>query len=111
MAVKQIISEHISGSGAIDIYAEAVMEQPDVSMIVEDFIDKFRHRDRPNLQIEMLKRLLANEIKAVGKRNFVAGWVFSDMLADAVRRHQNHALDAAAVVAELVGWQSSSTRA
>jgi type I restriction enzyme, R subunit len=50
----------------------------------------------------MLKRLLANEIKAVGKRNLMAGRAFSDMLADAVLRYQNHAPDAAADVAELV---------
>jgi type I restriction enzyme, R subunit len=57
VAIKQIVSQHISGAGVIDIYAEAGMEQPDLSLIDEDFIDKFRHSDRPNLQIEMLKRL------------------------------------------------------
>ena len=102
VAIKQIVSEHISGTGVIDIYAEAGMEQPDLSLIDEGFIDKFRQSDRPNLQIEMLKRLLSQEIKLVGKRNLVAGRTFSEMLASSVLRYQNHALDAAAVVAELV---------
>ena len=83
MAVKQIVAEHISGIDVIDIYAEAGMGQPDLSLIDEDLIDKFRYSDRPNRQIEMLKRLLADEIKAVGKRNLVAGQAFSGMLADA----------------------------
>lgn len=102
VAIKQIVSENISGSGVIDIYAETGMEQPDLSLIDEDFIEKFRGSDHPNLQLEMLKRLLAEEIKAVGKRNVVAGRAFSEMLANSVLRYQNHALDAAAVVAELV---------
>lgn len=102
VAIKQIVSEHISGIGVIDIYAEAGMEQPDLSLIDENFIDKFRQSDRPNLQIEMLKRLLYQEIKLVGKRNLVASRAFSEMLAGSVLRYQNHALDAAAVVAELV---------
>jgi type I restriction enzyme, R subunit len=102
VAVKQIVSEHISGTGVIDIYAEAGMEQPDLSLIDEGFIDKFRQSDRPNLQIEMLKRLLSDEIQLVGKRNLVAGRAFSEMLAGSMLRYQNHALDAAAVVAELV---------
>jgi type I restriction enzyme R subunit len=102
VAVKQIVSEHISGTGVIDIYAEAGMEQPDLSLIDEDFIDQFRRSDRPNLQIEMLKRLLSDEIKLVGMRNLVSGRAFSEMLAGSVLRYQNHALDAAAVVAELV---------
>jgi type I restriction enzyme, R subunit len=102
VAIKQIVSEHISGTGVIDIYAEAGVEQPDLSLIDENFIDKFRQADRPNLQIEMLKRLLSQEIKLVGKRNLVASRSFSEMLASSVLRYQNHALDAAAVVAELV---------
>jgi type I restriction enzyme, R subunit len=102
VAVKQIVSEHISGTGVIDIYAEAGVEQPDLSLIDEDFIDKFKQSDRPNLQIEMLKRLLSDEIKLVGKGNHVAGRAFSEMLANSVLRYQNHSLDAAVVVAELV---------
>ena len=102
VAIKQIVSEHIWGTGVIDIYAEAGIEQPDLSLIDEGFIDKFRQSDRPNLQIEMLKRLLSDEIKLVGKRNLVASRTFSEMLASSVLRYQNHALDAAAVVAELV---------
>jgi len=102
VAVKQIVSEHVSGTGVIDIYAEAGVEQPDLSLIDEDFIDRFRRSDRPNLQIEMLKRLLSDEIKMVGQRNVVAGREFSEMLAGSVLRYQNQSLDAAAVVAELV---------
>jgi type I restriction enzyme R subunit len=102
VAVKQIVSQHVSGTGVIDIYAEAGMEQPDLSLIDDDFIDKFKLSERPNLQIEMLKRLLSQEIKLMAKRNLVAGRAFSEMLAGSVLRYQNHALDAAAVVAELV---------
>lgn len=102
VAIKQIVSEHISGTGVIDIYAEAGVEQPDLSLVDENFIDKFRQNDRPNLQIEMLKRVFSQEIKLVGKRNLVASRTFSEMLASSVLRYQNHALDAAAVVAELV---------
>ena len=50
----------------------------------------------------MLKRLLSDEIKLVGMRNVVSGRAFSEMLAGSVLRYQNHSLDAAAVVAELV---------
>jgi type I restriction enzyme, R subunit len=102
VAVKQIVSESISGTGVMDIYAESGIERPDLSLIDEDFIDRFRQSDHPNLQIEMLKRLLADEIKHVGKRNITAERAFSEMLANSVLRYQNHALDAAAVVAELV---------
>src|SRR5262249_8795540 len=53
VAIKQIVSEHISGTGVIDIYAEAGGEQPDLSLIYENFIHKFRQSGRPKLQIGM----------------------------------------------------------
>ena len=109
MAVKQIVAEHISGIDVIDIYAEAGMGQPDLSLIDEDLIDKFRYSDRPNRQIEMLKRLLADEIKAVGKRNLVAGQAFSGML----RRRRCCATRTTRWMLQLLSpsssrWQSSS---
>jgi type I restriction enzyme R subunit len=81
VTVKQIVSEHISGTRVIDVHAEAGMEQPDRSLIDEGFIDKLRRSDRRNLQIETLKRLLSDEIKLVGQRNIVSGRALSEMLA------------------------------
>jgi type I restriction enzyme R subunit len=101
-AVGQIVSEHVSGAGVLDIYAEAGMDRPDLSLIDEDFLESFRRSARPNLQLELLKRLLSDGVKAVGRRNVVQGRKFSEMLAASLRRYQNHTLDAAQVVTELV---------
>lgn len=70
-------------------------------MIDEDFIGQFRRSDRPNLQIELLKRLLSEEIKLVSKRDLVASRTFSERLVSSEMRYQDHALDGAAMVAEL----------
>jgi type I restriction enzyme R subunit len=50
----------------------------------------------------MLKRILADEIGKVGRRNVVTGRMFSEMLERSLLRYQNRTLDAAQVVAELV---------
>jgi type I restriction enzyme R subunit len=101
-AIKQIVSEAMSGTGVIDIYAEAGIAKPDLSLIDEGFIEKFKVSKNPNLQIEMLKRILAGEIRRVGKRNIVTGRQFSELLSQSILRYQNRTLDAAQVVAELV---------
>ena len=72
-AIKQIVSDAMSGTGVIDIYAEAGLAKPDLSLIDDQFIERFKRSDRPNLQIEMLKRLLADQIRAVGRKNIIAG--------------------------------------
>jgi len=101
-AIKQIVSEAMTGSGVIDIYAEAGLAKPDLSLIDDDFVTKFKKSKTPNLQIEMLKRILSQEIRRVSKRNIVTGRAFSEMLEQSILRYQNRTLDAAQVVAELV---------
>jgi type I restriction enzyme R subunit len=100
-AIQQIVSDAMSGAGVIDIYQEAGLARPDISLIDDDFVRRFQTSSNPNLQIELLKRLLSDEITRVGRRNIVAGREFSDMLGESLLKYQNHTLDAAAVVAEL----------
>lgn len=101
-AIKQIVSDAMSGTGVIDIYAEAGLAKPDLSLIDDKFIEKFKISKNPNLQLELLKRLLADEIRIIGRRNIVSGRQFSELLSSSILRYQNRTLDAAQVVAELV---------
>lgn len=101
-AIQQIISSAMSGTGVIDIYEEAGIAKPDLSLIDDDFIGRFKMTDKPNIQIEVLKKILAGEITRISKRNIVSGRAFSEMLEQSLLRYQNRTLDAAQVVAELV---------
>ncbi len=101
-AIKQILSEAIAGAGVIDVYAEAGIAKPDISLINDDFLQKFQTASRPALQLETLKRMLNSEIKRIAKRNIVTGRLFSDMLNETLLRYQNRTLDTATVIAELV---------
>ena len=101
-AIRQIVSEAMTGVGVIDIYEEAGLAKPDLSLIDDDFIGRFKTTKTPNLQLEVLKRILANEITRISKRNIVTGRAFSEMLTQSLLRYQNRTIDAAQVVAELV---------
>lgn len=100
-AIRQIVSEHMTGDGVIDIYAQAGITKPDISLIDDEFVRKAVDSKRPDLQLEMLRRLLAGEVKRLSRRNIVAGRKFSDMLADSVLAYQNRTLDAAEVILKL----------
>ena len=101
-AIRQIVSENMTGTGVVDIYAEAGIANPDISLIDDAFVKKISESDRPNIQMEALKRLLNAEIRAIAGRNLVKGKQFSEMLNASLLRYQNRSLDTAAVVAELV---------
>jgi type I restriction enzyme R subunit len=61
-AIQQILSEAMTGTGVIDIYEEAGLAKPDISLIDESFISRFKTTKNPSLQIELLKKLLGDEI-------------------------------------------------
>jgi len=101
-AIRQIISEHVSGSGVIDLFAEAGIETPDISIVDDEFRKKFETSDRQHLRLEAVRRLIENEVKVIGRRNIVQGRLFSDLLAQSLNRYQNRTIDAAQVMAEIV---------
>ncbi|MET9317249.1 type I restriction endonuclease subunit R [Kribbella sp. NPDC003505] len=101
-AVRQIVSEHMTGTGVIDIFAEAGLEKPDISVIDDDFMRSFEASDQKTLQLEAVRRLISDEVRLIGRRNVVAGRKFSEMLSEALNRYQNRTIDAAQVIAEIV---------
>ena len=101
-AVRQIISEHVAGSGVIDIFSEAGLAKPDISIIDDEFLRTFETSEHKNLQLEAVRRLISQEVRLISKRNVVQGRKFSQMLAEALNRYQNRTIDAAQVIAEVV---------
>jgi type I site-specific restriction-modification system R (restriction) subunit len=55
-----------------------------------------------NLAVELLRKLLNDEVKARSKRNLVQARSFAEKLEKAVRRYQNRAIETAQVIEELI---------
>jgi type I restriction enzyme R subunit len=101
-ALRQVVSDAVTSAGVIDIYEAAGMARPDISIIDEAFGKRLSTNPHPNLQIELLRRLLASEVKAMARHNVVAERRFSEMLERAMKAYNNRSLTAAEVIAELV---------
>jgi len=101
-AVRQVVSDVVTATGVVDIYAAAGIERPDISIIDDNFVRKLSTNPHPNVQIELLKRLLNSELKTMSKRNLIAERRFSEMLERAMRSYTNRSLDAAEIIVELV---------
>ncbi|GAG20197.1 unnamed protein product, partial [marine sediment metagenome] len=75
---------------------------PDISILSDEFLAEIQGMPRKNLALELLKRLLNDEIKSRAKTNLVQGKKFSVLLAEAVKRYQNGLVDSAQVIEELI---------
>lgn len=101
-AVRQIISKSVASDEVIDIFAAAGMERPDISILSDEFLAEVRDMPQKNLALEVLRKLLSDEIKARSRTNLVRSRSFSEMLDKTIKKYQNRSIDAAQVIAELV---------
>lgn len=102
LAVRQIVSRAVASEGVVDIFAAAGLKKPDISILSEAFLAEVRGMPQRNLAVELLRKLLAGEIKARGRKNVVQARSFAEMLELAIRRYQNRAIEAAQVIEELI---------
>ncbi|HRJ59524.1 MAG TPA: DUF3387 domain-containing protein, partial [Anaerolineales bacterium] len=101
-AIRQIINDAIISSEVIDVFDAAGIRKPDISILSDEFLDEILHMERKNLALELLKRLLNDEIKTRSNFNLVQGKKFSEMLAEAVKRYQNGLITSAQIIEELI---------
>ena len=62
-AIRQIISRAVASSEVVDIFAAAGLKKPDISILSDDFLSEVRGMPQKNLAVELLRKLLNNEIK------------------------------------------------
>src|SRR4029079_1670303 len=74
----------------------------DLSILSDAFLEGLTKSERPNLQAELLKKLLNATIRSVRRSSVVEARRFSDLLDEAIRRYQNRTLSTAEIIAELV---------
>jgi type I restriction enzyme R subunit len=92
-AIKQIISEAITADKVIDVFDAAGIKKPSIEILDERFLEELKHMPQKNLAVELLKKLLKDEIRKRTKINLVESKKFSDMLADAIKRYHNGMID------------------
>jgi type I restriction enzyme R subunit len=104
-AIRQIISDALISTEVIDIFQAAGLHNPEISglnILSDEFMAELKDMPRKNLALELLRRLLNDEIKQRSQRNIIQSKKFSEMLADAIKRYQNNAITAAEIIEELI---------
>ena len=102
LAVRQIVSRAISSDKVIDIFDAAGLKKPDISILSDEFLAEVKHLPQRNLAVELLQKLLNNELKIRSKKYLVQSRSFGEMLEATIRRYQNRTIEAAQVIAELI---------
>ncbi len=102
-AIRQIISRAIISDQVVDIFAIAGLKKPDISILDDAFLADVRSLPQRNLAVELLRKLLNDEIRRRARKNLVQSRSFAEMLERAIRAYQNRAIETAQVLEELIG--------
>ncbi|MGA2853923.1 MAG: type I restriction endonuclease subunit R [Verrucomicrobiota bacterium] len=102
LAIRQIISRAVASDEVVDIFAAAGLKKPDISILSEEFLAEVRNMPQKNLAVELLRKLLSNEIRVRSKKFLIQSKSFAEMLEESIRKYQNRAIEAAAVIQELI---------
>lgn len=100
--VNQMLERSIISEEVIDVFDAMGIKRPEVSILSEDFLEEVREMKHKNLAVEMLRKLLEGNIKAMEKRNLVKSERFSEMLKKALNKYRNQAITNAEVIEELI---------
>jgi type I restriction enzyme R subunit len=97
-----IVDQAISSDKVVDIFEAAGIEKPDLSILSDEFLLEVQGMTHKNLAIELLKKILNDEIKSRLRTNLVKSKKFLEMLETAIKKYQNNLLTTAQIIEELI---------
>jgi type I restriction enzyme R subunit len=101
-AIKQIISNAVVSDEVVNIFDAAGLKTPNVSVLSDEFLQEVKNLEHKNVALELLKKLLNDEITTMQKKFLVKSRSFAKMLEETIKKYQNQTIEAAQVIAELV---------
>jgi type I restriction enzyme R subunit len=101
-AIKQILSDAVVADEVIDIFDAAGIKKPDISILSDEFLAEVKGMTHKNLALELLKKLLNDEIKTRQRVNLVQSKKFSEMLDKAMKQYQNNLITSAQIIEEMI---------
>ena len=104
LAVRQLVSTAVMSADdkVIDVFAAAGMKRPDISILSDEFLDEVRRLPYKNVAVELLRKLLSDEIKVRHRQNVIQSRKFSEMLQTTLNSYHNRAITSLEVIQEMI---------
>ena len=110
-AIRQVVDQALVSDAVINIFDEAGIKNPDISIISDEFMAEVRGMEHQNLAVELLQKLLKDEIKASSRTNIVQSRKLAELLDDALRRYRNQVISVTDILEELLNMAKDTKAA
>ena len=102
-AIRQVVDKALVSEQVVDIFDAAGIKKPDISILSEEFLMELRGMEHKNIALEVLRKLLNDEINVRMQRNLVQGRSLMEMLEHSIAKYHNKVITAVEVIDELIG--------
>jgi type I restriction enzyme, R subunit len=100
--IRQVVDQALVSDKVVDVFDAAGIKKPDISILSEEFLLELKGMEHKRVAIEVLRKILSDEIKSRRKTNVVQSRSLMEMLESAIKKYQNKILTAAEVIEELI---------
>jgi len=100
--IRQVIDQALVSEQVIDVFDAAGIKKPDISILSEEFLLELKGMEHKNIALEVLKKLLNDELKSRSKKNLIKSKSLMEMLENSIKKYHNKVLTAAEVMDELI---------
>ncbi|MCH9664879.1 MAG: type I restriction endonuclease subunit R [Gammaproteobacteria bacterium] len=101
-AINQLINESLSSGDVMDIFQTIGGDNPDMSILSEDFLKGIADLKFDNLQIEILRKVITEEIVKRRKFNVFKYKDFKDLLEKTIKQYHNKILTSTQIMDTLI---------
>jgi len=101
-AIRQLISRAVISEDVIDIFSAAGLDKPEISILSDKFLEEVRGLKQKNLAVEVLNKLLKDQIRSRAKKNLVQSRSFEELLQKSINKYINRTIASAAILEELI---------
>ncbi|MGP9499169.1 type I restriction endonuclease subunit R [Halomonas sp. AOP43-D1-4] len=101
-ALKQILDNAVVSEGVTDVFALCGLDKPNIGLLSDEFLEDVRQMPYKNFAVELLEKLLKDDIKAKTRNNVVQEKKYADRLKETLRRYNNRGIETAQVIEELI---------
>ncbi len=98
----ELIATATSSGEVLDIYDAAGMPKPSLDDLTPEFIAKTQQARNPQLAIEALRKLIADETVASTRNNVIRQRAFSERITELMKKYTNAQLTSAEVIAAML---------
>ena len=98
--INELLKQSIKSDGVINLFSD---KEQDFSLFDPKFLEEISKMKEKNLAVELLKRLIAEQVYIYKRTNLVKSEKFSEIMQSAMNRYLNGMLTNEEVIQEMLG--------